>query len=943
MGIAHTTIGFEDTVLTGTVTIDFDKLMDDHFAQFVLQLGELQLWIGTHLDSPSAPNRTGVYWIQVPGRQEAAAPFDVSDPKELELEFSIAASGYHIQRQLSHTPLMKPACDFPSPHETHTVEREAIDTWTTELEDGTIEVQFGELSASITNGQPPPGYDPTDPENPAYAEITPTSHISLDFQACYTQHDGSYDSARVSLALNNVPLIFDEVYAEKPPVVMRGDGSTLFWGSTGVSEVKDISIAAHVAPPHIVDWSQYGLCNWGETAHNDEYDSVLVWGGFTKTTAIDGIVWPLREETDAGGTGEFDWGDPIPVRLGDLRALGTYVQRVNPYTPLKSNAPEFWYGPWVSLRVDTRSHQKHNLYPKPLSEHPLRLPIGIPHLLNPMPDVDPHFPLTVTRTDVVVDVPDGLDGRPSAWESADFELTGGDVGSTGVVEFDVPIDGGVLSRTLKSNWLPRCSALIEYGGATGNWSVFPAGYMVHRANYMRELYDEWDWDDIEEKTGYVEDDEDVTYFSSHRYLLIEIEGPMAADATELQVDLTYRVETVNDDHTLDLTGPSGVRGVSCSLGPPRVASYTGYYTASKKAITIDLAEPFGALLDLRHVESISITFADIHAGEWELSNVALVHDDNIPEALVTMHEARHGYVSGGVRGVVNGVYPLSLVTSGNFQTYGGQEPLVELINWNWTVTPQLTLDGSTAWSLEEFVDILTAACEGWEWELPDNWGNMVTDAFDNRLTVGRSFDVAERQAYEPATGYPARLGAQRWQTAPRLVYRPHGVVCVQGGIHGLTDTRNGSGGVVAYGGGEIALQTDAHGYFQIGADIVREYPTPWEYTVGGQKFSRLYERQYRSALYDIFPRCRQPHLALDDSGRVWLAANDGKGNIRVYWRPSPQQPWERCTDAFISRDHAHPCITPMHDGRLMVSATDSTGVVDIVVSSNDGKNWGTLE
>ncbi len=968
MGNVDTTIGHDTIVVSGDVWVSpetiGDSLMGKRFF-WSLVVGDVIMtaWIpqfgsGIHFAISSAGGPMGEWahhWM------------DVSEVPEdgLEFSYSITVGGFHIRRSYGLDAMgmpargrMKPNEANPSPNPTHSIEMYAADNWVVDTEPGVLNVRLGEVEWNGVNGPNPPPDDDIDPDPPDFytVNVVPSDCLNVVFEGVYDlAAPGTYCTTSVSTNYLDYDFsLIDELVVIDPPtqrgVHVTGSGNTVnWWSDDGVD--GEVGRGFLACPPAAVSWENYGLCDWGENTHNSRYDGVLVWGGFRKVPEMDGkITWPLRSETETPDPpplsmsgDEFEYGEEVPVSLGELRALGTYVK-----PPKELGEPHFWGGPVVSLRVDRESHIKHNLYPKgDLEEHPLRFPIGINHLGSPLPSTDPHFDIPVSRFDVDADVPDGLSGRPTAWQANGFTLAGGGVDTSGDVEFTVA-GGGTLSRTLRSNWLARCTALNEYGAATGNWAVFPAGYLVHRANYMRELHGDWDWEDIEAETGYVEEDEDVTYYSSHRYLQFALEGPEGADGTEMQVLLTYRVETVTDDHILDLTGPVGMREVECTLGPIQTLELEGIYDQHNSVLTVDMAEPPSALPDLRHVESVSIVFTDAHDGAWTLTGMRLVHADDEPVTLVTAHEPRQGYVAGGVRGVVNGLHPYALVSSGNYRTYGGQEQLVEHVNWYWTETLQLTQDGSAAWTLDDYLGILSGACEGWDWELPDDWEAMTTDHTEAVLSSGYSFDLAERQGEvvdeteEIAGAYPARLSAWRWRTAPQLLYKPRGVVCVQGGIHGLSDERSGTGGTVLYDGGQIAVGSDANGYYQCGVDVVRDYPEYWSYTLGDVRFLRTYERQYCAA-YFAFPTCRQPHLALDDAGRVWLAANDGRNNVRVYWRPSPQRGWTKLTDAFDDQSHEHPCITPMHDGRLVVSATHvTTREVDMVESTDDGRSWHDL-
>ena len=889
----------------------------------------------------------------------------------LTIPFSYSARGYHIERdygiELSGTPprgRMKPHENNPSANPTHSIEMRATDNWAVDADPGEISLSFGDIQWTGINGTnpTPPGSAWVDPE--FYIEILPSSSICISFDSVWDRAN-SYVGCTATLSTNLTPFNFDGVGLETHVgggdgtgvIHMDGSGNTLTWWNDADTG-GGYGIGLLVPPPHAVDWSGYGLCDWREDTHNPRYDDVLVWGGFRKVPEMDGkITWPLRSETETPDPpplsmsgDEFEYGEEVPVPLGELRALGTYVK-----PPKELGEPHFWGGPVVSLRVDRESHNKHNLYPKGSFEHPLRFPIGIPHLLDPMPDTNPHFLVGAIRSDVDVDIPELLDGRPSAWVSYDYSVDGGGIGSDEPVEFTVN-GAGTLFREFKSNWLPRCEAFIAYANATGNWAVFPSGYFVHRANYMLETYDDWDWDDIYAKTGYREEDEDVVWWSSHRYLLLSAGGPQSADEKEVIATLDYYVESVSDDHVLDLTGPSGKRGIECSLSGPFTHEMVGIYDHSKQRIVFDLAEPLESIPDLRHVHKMTIHFDNGHVGDWVLNGLRLMHDDNEPVALVTMHEARHAYVSGGVRGVVNGLYPKALMTSGNFRTYAGQEELAELIDWNWTKTLLLMQDGSAAWRLDNFMVILSGACEGWQWSLPENWDEMVTDEDGNTLTVGYSFDLLEAQGRDIDLGYPARISAYRWQTAPQLVYKPHGVVCVQGGMHGLSDRRSSSIPMIQRKNLDMAdwedwrndIGTDANGYFYFGDDIVAEYedgsPVFWQYRIGkkGNVVSRVYERQW---IAHYFSKAVTGGIdaMLDPWGFTWEAFTiDGSIFVR---RLNRQQLTfgEPILVAQLGDDISQPAITRNHTGIIYVSVIVEGAAEPVTYISRDtAKTWEQL-
>jgi hypothetical protein len=990
MGNVVTSIGFDGITVSGEFNISGTAVQRGFGCH--VAVGHVVLDITTEL----APNVI-IYAMGIPGDWGlfGGGSFVRSEHTStgLTIPFSYSAGGYHIRRTYGidisgpfGSGRMKPNEENPSPNPTHSIEMYAADNWITDDDPGEVSLSFGDIQWTGINGTnpTPPGSALVDPE--FYIEILPSSSINISFDSVWDRAN-SYVGCTATLSTNLTPFNFDGVGLETHVgggdgtgvIHMDGSGNTLTWwndadtgGSYGVGLV--------VPPPHAVDWSGYGLCDWGETKHNERYDDVLVWGGFRKVPEMDGkISWPHKSETQvpmASEDDDFEYGDGIPVRLGDLHKLGVYVQ-----PPLEGDNCRFWEGPNILLHVDRKSHIKHNLYPKGDLEHPLRFPIGIPHLLNPMPDASPRFEIPVERYNVAIDIPQGTTKRPSVWECDDDHI------ANLLPKLEEPVQFNTtekkpftLYRNLQSSWLPRCQALIDYGNQTGNWAPFPTSYIIRRANYFGQVFDDWDWQDIEDKTGYIIGPEDVSCYSSHRYLKVKLRtwvedmgwlpGTSATVGDDgYKLTLTHHEEQVSDSHILDLTGASGIREVTVSLGPPQQTTFEGKDHPDGDAIVFDFAEHLPDIPDLRHVSKIEL-FVDNTADDrvWELVDVELYDAVAKPQALATMHEARHAYVSGGVRGVVNGLYEHALCAPGNFRVYNGHEPLVELINWYWTQTLQLTLDGSTAWQLEDFLILLSGCCEGWNWRLPDNWDAMVLDADDNRLTFGYSFDFEEAQdtivvagatdSSQPPDAYAGRIGAYRWQAAPQLVYKPHGVVCVQGGMHGFADDTDRLNYVSIYHKPEGMPETNwlihkyasvnGYAYWATGDDIVYAYndttPVFWNYRVGkkGTPIPRLYERQWVHRYYESsLDRFDGGINAMRDPWDIiWEAYTIG-GNVYVRrlnrqllsWGPS-------VLVASVGNDASQPSISRNHSGLLYVSVLAGSESNPITFYSDDvGRTW----
>jgi hypothetical protein len=983
MGNVDTTIGFDDIVVSGEVELP------PVGASWEFTIGDiiLTVWVDglyIHFDISSAGGPLSSW-------ASGTTPIAPTQVDDLTFTFAVTAGGYHIRRSYGLDTIgfpprgrMKPNEENPSPNPTHSIEMYAADNWVVDKDPGALHVQLGEIEWDGVNGMNPA--PPSDPFPGDYrVEVLPSSQMSVLFGGTYDAGDPRV-LCTTTVSTNYLDYDFsliDELLVVDVPtqrgIHMTGSDNAITWrNDDGIGGVHGMWVA--ISPPLAVNWENYGLCDWGETKHNERYDDVLVWGGFRKVPEMDGkISWPHKSETQvpmASEDDDFEYGDSIPVRLGDLHKLGVYVQ-----PPLEGDNCRFWEGPNILLHVDRKSHIKHNLYPKGDLEHPLRFPIGIPHLLNPMPDASPRFEIPVERYNVAIDIPQGTTKRPSVWECDDDHI------ANLLPKLEEPVQFNTtekkpftLYRNLQSSWLPRCQALIDYGNQTGNWAPFPTSYIIRRANYFGQVFDDWDWQDIEDKTGYIIGPEDVSCYSSHRYLKVKLRtwvedmgwlpGTSATVGDDgYKLTLTHHEEQVSDSHILDLTGASGIREVTVSLGPPQQTTFEGKDHPDGDAIVFDFAEHLPDIPDLRHVSKIEL-FVDNTADDrvWELVDVELYDAVAKPQALATMHEARHAYVSGGVRGVVNGLYEHALCAPGNFRVYNGHEPLVELINWYWTQTLQLTLDGSTAWQLEDFLILLSGCCEGWNWRLPDNWDAMVLDADDNRLTFGYSFDFEEAQdtivvagatdSSQPPDAYAGRIGAYRWQAAPHLVYKPHGVVCVQGGMHGFADDTDRLNYVSIYHKPEGMPETNwlihkyasvnGYAYWATGDDIVYAYndttPVFWNYRVGkkGTPIPRLYERQWVHRYYESsLDRFDGGINAMRDPWDIiWEAYTIG-GNVYVRrlnrqllsWGPS-------VLVASVGNDASQPSISRNHSGLLYVSVLAGSESNPITFYSDDvGRTW----
>ena len=542
---------------------------------------------------------------------------------------------------------------------------------------------------------------------------------------------------------------------------------------------------------------------------------------------------------------------------------------------------------------------------------------GVPGLSATDCHSDPRFDIRIRHTDVNADVPESLSGRPSAWRSDDFTVTGGGIGSSAGVLCSVPAGGGALHRDLTDNWLSRCQHLA---GPPCAFAIFPVAYFYHCANRFRADYGS-------PYEGYTSPDEDVTWYQSHRYLEIELTPADVPSETTFTVRLTYRTETVEDDHRT-----SSDRQVSCSLSEPETVSYTVKWKSDR--LWVDLWTRDRPRLE--HVTRVEIDFPH-EAMQWTLGGVWLRrHSDHDPDrsevtphTLLTFHEPRHVYSAGGLRAVVDGKCEQALRTSGNYNVHSGHEQLVEHINWLYGA--QTGTDLSAAWSLGQNLGILGFCCEGFSAQLPADWEALTEDADDNVLTHGYSFDLCERQDWPIDSGtYPGRFGAYLWAQVPGILYKPHGVLVVQGGIHAMASARSRCRGRVfqreAGSGGpwQIAAQpcSDRHGYWAAGLDVVARYdgaePIYYEYRVNAPPedtlIARLYERQWEFAWLRIIGGGRPCGVYTDPDGVAWYVWIQS-GTIRVAYMQAEYDTFRFVTDVDSSGEYDS---VDIHgDGRML--------------------------
>jgi len=827
---------------------------------------------------------------------------------------------------------------------THSNERKFTDTWET-VDDGEVQVTFGELSWS--------GGGYWDEETWRPAEIFPSSWVNVSHHIDWPDPAGEY--ARMTINSGEIPWNFSGIHdygytyrAAKMNVIGSGNTLTFQSDADGRPWPNHPRFSKSFRVPRQANWEKLVEALWGEREQREATEDLLVYGDFHKAEYMDGsFTWPQKDETDGGGSGDFAYGDAIPVRLGELHALGWYVKSVSPYgawTVIGGYEHEFWQGTAMRLLIDRTSAKALNL-PQFAGQYII---MGVPDLTATDCESDPRFPIAAAHGNVDVDLSGSLGERATPWK-VDVVVVAAK-GGTGPFN---ATGGQTLRREFADPWKARVQYHIDN---YATWGPLLNAYLYRRNNTTPEGGWTLGWadDDAREDGG---TGNDVVKWTDHRYLRIEMRDDSHLSGS-VSVRVEYWIGTVSDNRI------ENARVASVTQGETQTVEYVGERNGN--VVWVDLhgaaAETYDDIPELDHVAAVEI---DLPAGgEWtfygmdlaEHSNDDPGRDEVTPHAWVTFHERRDAYVSGGLQGVADGACKSTLSDNGNFNTAAGIRKYVEGICWHYTTDN----DVSAAWGLEDYLRIATVATEGWEFGLPADWAARTVDVDEAVLTEGYSFDVDEAQDFGRLgeiddEGYiHGRLAAYEWGTVAGIGYRPWGVLVQQGGIHGLSGMRGRAeiGKVYRRQTGETdwteyaTVSSDEDGYWSTSGDLIAAYdgddPVWWEYRAGNgsyrQDFARLHRREWQWAYYGVSP---DPHMCVGVAGGVWMAYCNDTG-VAVVRRASPQKPWEQMAPAFTGGTEQHPCICCLPAHEILVCATLS-GRTWIRRSRDWATSWVTLE
>jgi len=311
------------------------------------------------------------------------------------MDWSISSSHSHIDRTHVLGPHMGSEAG-----PTHSNERTVADTWEANAVPSCT-VTFGAMTATTT--------DPlliAPPNTGLYVEATMHKGGTAGTTTVY----GKFEDIQVS----NIPLQLDGIYKQFSGIecYLQGDGNNINLETRDSIGVSHFTQYGSFTPPFMLDLTQIGLCDWGETSHNDRYDNVLVWlydsnsvcpcwqsptctctappgywprnlgaginpldcycpfcgsqlrpHGMNRVSYIS-ADWPDTSDTDWVSTGPFEECTACPLPIGELRRIfSPYVQRVAPYPGWQRSdgaTCELWSG-HIGFLLDRTSLRANNL------------------------------------------------------------------------------------------------------------------------------------------------------------------------------------------------------------------------------------------------------------------------------------------------------------------------------------------------------------------------------------------------------------------------------------------------------------------------------------------------------------------------------------------------------------------------------------------------------
>ncbi len=600
----------------------------------------------------------------------------------------------------------------------------------------------------------------------------------------------------------------------------------------------------------------------------DNLGDALIWGGFRKVPYMS-LTWPQKEDTEIGGTGSFDDGDPVPVRLSELVGITSLPAQLWRY---KYNTSEweafdtpFWLPPF-SFRVDRKWLRDNQLWSGVETWDEEQVP-GSPTwedncLIINVATVDkaqfdaetsPFSYIEVSHVEADVDLSGSIGTRVTPWQ-AEAGVTIPDGGQHGSDPVPFTIQANQTAPSIYRNLLSNFPAKLAWVISTQDPTELPQIYWLLRSN-----------SDTGEYTGDPAHgawpDEDVWNWTQHNYAKVVLDVPAGLTSGTVTLRVTSKTVTVVDDY---MTGSERAAGLGVTWSGLRTTSWSQeihgdgeqsfYFCLSKNEV--------GAWYpNLQVVEKIELEFpaTGAEAQEWELRELKLVHDggdDNheAPSAHCALKFAEdwRAKVSGGFSGNVDGAFEYACATWDRFRTFEAERVLPCI---KWVLSRNFVLEMNTAYALRtaspsalnpDYLYLLSWLGEGWRASISSgSWEAALSDGENFISESGYAcwiFDALNINIPPSGGFFPWALRGLSWYTSPSVGCAPWACLKLGGGIQGLyksaqdfyrseenaveVQRREGSGGEWEAAG---SADTNEHGWFGAGF-----YEEAYDYEADGE-------------------------------------------------------------------------------------------------------------
>lgn len=516
---------------------------------------------------------------------------------------------------------------------------------------------------------------------------------------------------------------------------------------------------------------------------------------------------------------------------------------------------------------------------------------------------------------------------------------------------------GTLYVDLPSNYETRLAAIPDENFPDGMPGC-PDMTFYHKAGVWRDYDGEAD----QSEGVWSEGAESIYCARGYPCLRFDMEGP---EATTLTVTLTGKTFTHTDNHLTDSTRQTRYAKDATAFSYTYTVDYdpAEAYAYAYLAVPSEARDP-----DLEVVERITIE--GFGNGNWRIAEPWWTADPAVttPATIKRFEGPVAAYTDGGITAAVGSVSRAALCDTG--EGNGGHDNTVETLtlrNFDYVIgTGEAPVDLTTAYTLAQTASRITNCCDAWTASVDETEYDAATeDEDESRLSAMYSFSACAREdaavplleAANNACNASLRCG--KWTIATGILYAIRPDMVIGGMAQGPMVDSDGALAREKMGrpiwrrkaGSEDRWErwdkprTDDGGYYRSKSGEVYAEQDPaavlWDYAaeVGATMTSagRMAGREYLHMALEI--GMANPHLTVDDAGRIWLAAMCG-GDIRVWVRSSPQRDWVERERAFAEGWHDHPSIIAMSTGVLMVVATRKGAFSELHSSGDDGRSWG---